>query len=66
MDKSLYSDGTFLNAGLSFRPYGNDRVVLRLDGRNLTDEEGRVHASFLKDEMPLPGRNIRFVVSTSF
>jgi iron complex outermembrane receptor protein len=63
------TDGfTFLNAGIAFRPYGaeNDRLVLRLDGRNLTDEEGRVHASFLKDELPLPGRNVRFVLTTAF
>jgi iron complex outermembrane receptor protein len=58
---------TFLNAGLFYRPFGtSDRLVLRLDGRNLTDEEGRVHASFLKDELPLPGRNVRFVVTTAF
>jgi iron complex outermembrane receptor protein len=62
------TDGfTFLNAGLAYRPFGeSDRLVLRLDGRNLTDEEGRVHASFLKDELPLPGRNVRFVVTTAF
>ncbi|MGH6949442.1 MAG: TonB-dependent receptor, partial [Vitreimonas sp.] len=58
---------TFLNAGLSYRPFGeSDRLVLRLDGRNLTDQEGRVHASFLKNELPLPGRNVRFVVTTAF
>ncbi|UPT65117.1 MAG: TonB-dependent receptor [Hyphomonadaceae bacterium JAD_PAG50586_4] len=62
------TDGyTFLNAGLAFRPGGDQgRLTLRLNGRNLTDEEGRVHASFLKDELPLPGRNIRFTVATSF
>ena len=62
------TDGfTFLNAGLSYRPFGEgDRLVLRLDGRNLTDEVGRVHASFLKDELPLPGRNVRFVVTAAF
>lgn len=62
------TDGfTFLNAGLSYRPFGeSNRLVLRLDGRNLTDEEGRVHASFLKDDLPLPGRNVRFVVTTAF
>ncbi len=58
---------TFLNAGIAFRPEGEEgALTLRLDGRNLTDEEGRVHASFLKDELPLPGRNIRFSVATSF
>ena len=37
-----------------------------VDGRNLTDELGRVHSSFLKEELPLPGRNIRFTLTTSF
>jgi iron complex outermembrane receptor protein len=62
------TDGfTFLNASLAFRPFGNARdLTLRLDGRNLTDELGRVHASFLKDDLPLPGRNVRFTVTTSF
>lgn len=62
------TDGyTFLNANLAWRPFGDDdRIVLRLDGRNLTDEEGRVHASFLKDELPLPGRSVRFTVTSSF
>lgn len=31
---------------------------LFLDGNNLTDEVGRVHTSFLKDVVVLPGRNI--------
>ncbi len=58
---------TFLNAGIAFRPDGEDGAfTLRLDGRNLTDELGRVHASFLKDDLPLPGRNIRFSVAASF
>ena len=58
---------TFVNANLAFRPYGEGSgVTLRLDGRNLTDELGRVHTSFLKDELPLPGRNVRFTVTTEF
>lgn len=62
------TDGfTFVNASLAFRPFGDARdVTLRLDGRNLTDELGRVHASFLKDELALPGRNIRVTVTASF
>lgn len=55
---------TFLNAGLAWRPTTN--WTLRLDGRNLTDELGRVHTSFLKDELPLPGRNFRLTLQTSF
>ena len=62
------TDGyTFVNAGVAFRPHGEDSPWrLRLDARNLTDEEGRVHSSFLKDELALPGRNVRFTVLASF
>jgi iron complex outermembrane receptor protein len=56
-----------LNASVSFRPVeGNDRLVLRLDGRNLTDEEARVHSSFVKDLLPRPGRSVRLVLSSRF
>lgn len=59
------TDGyTFINAGLAWRPTPN--WTLRLDGRNLTDELGRVHTSFLKNELPLPGRNFRLTLQTSF
>ncbi|OQW58021.1 MAG: hypothetical protein A4S17_12210 [Proteobacteria bacterium HN_bin10] len=59
------TDGfTFLNASLAWRP--NETWTLRLDGRNLTDELGRVHSSFLKDDLPLPGRNLRVTLLTSF
>ena len=59
------TDGyTFINAGLAWRPTTN--WTIRLDGRNLTDELGRVHTSFLKDELPLPGRNFRLTLQTSF
>jgi len=62
------TDGyTFVNAGVAFRPRGEDSPWrLRLDARNLTDEEGRVHSSFLKDDLLLPGRNFRFTVLANF
>ncbi|MGE0740226.1 MAG: TonB-dependent receptor [Hyphomonadaceae bacterium] len=62
------TDGyTFVNASLAWRPQGEDGAwTVRLDGRNLTDELGRVHSSFLKDELPLPGRNVRLTLTTSF
>lgn len=61
------TDGySLLNAGLAFRPFADERLILRVDGRNLTDEEARAHTSFLKDELPLPGRNVRFSVLTRF
>jgi iron complex outermembrane receptor protein len=33
-------------------------LTLFLKGNNLSNEEARVHSSFLKDEAPLPGRSI--------
>ena len=39
---------------------------LFLRGSNLTNEEARVHTSFLKDIAPLPGRSITFGVRASF
>lgn len=35
-------------------------------GRNLTDEEARVHTSFLKDLAPLPGRSVMLGVRANF
>ncbi|HEY4555891.1 MAG TPA: TonB-dependent receptor, partial [Lysobacter sp.] len=37
-----------------------------LDGRNLLDEEARVHTSMLKDYAPLPGRGVAFGVRVFF
>lgn len=39
-------------------------VFLALD--NITDEEARVHTSFLKDQAPLPGRNMKVGLSYRF
>ncbi|MBP6626041.1 MAG: TonB-dependent receptor [Arenimonas sp.] len=36
------------------------------EGRNLTDEDARVHTSFLKDFAPLPGRNLAVGVRVNF
>jgi iron complex outermembrane receptor protein len=44
---------------------GNDFVVF-LKADNITDEDARVHSSFLKDSVPLPGRGISFGVRGSF
>lgn len=55
------------NAQLSFRPVAdNDLLLVRLDGRNLTDEEARAHTSFVKDLLPRPGRSVRLVLSSQF
>jgi iron complex outermembrane receptor protein len=34
--------------------------------RNLTDEVARNHASFVKNEVPLPGRNVGVRVQLDF
>jgi len=62
------TDGfTFVNASLAWRPQGETGAwTVRLDGRNLTDELGRVHSSFLKDDLALPGRNVRLTLLTEF
>ena len=44
---------------------GNDFVVF-LKADNITDEDARVHSSFLKDSVPLPGRGVSFGVRGSF
>ncbi|MBN7819688.1 TonB-dependent receptor domain-containing protein [Bowmanella yangjiangensis] len=41
-------------------------LTLFIKGDNLTDEEARVHSSFLKDVAPLPGRAIRFGIKGRF
>lgn len=56
-----------LNARAVWRPFAGARdIAIMLDGRNLTDEEVRVHSSFLKDVLPRPGRNVRLAVTAAF
>lgn len=43
-----------------------DGVKLMLEGRNLTDEEVRLHASPLKDIAPMTGRNFRIAIRAEF
>ncbi|MFC0677317.1 TonB-dependent receptor [Lysobacter korlensis] len=45
---------------------GGTAWELFLDGRNLLDEEARVHTSVLKDLAPLPGRGFAFGVRVFF
>lgn len=62
------TDGyTLVNIGVSYKTgvAGADwKVFARLD--NLTDEEARIHSSFLKDQAPLPGRNFQLGIRTYF
>lgn len=45
---------------------GDTAWDLLLRGSNLTDSEARMHTSFLKDVVPLPGRNVTVSVRMSF
>jgi iron complex outermembrane receptor protein len=57
---------TVLNARLAWRPQDGEELTVLLDGRNLTDELVRVHTSFLKEELPRPGRSVRLAVSAKY
>ena len=41
-------------------------TTLYFKAQNLTDEHARVHSSFLKDRVPLPGRNLAFGIRGNF
>lgn len=61
------TDGfTMANLSAVSHPFSERDVRLILGIDNVTDEEGRVHASALKDTLPLPGRNFRLAVSAAF
>jgi iron complex outermembrane receptor protein len=45
---------------------GGRELELFVDANNLTDREARPHTSFLKDVVPLPGRNVVFGVRAFF
>ena len=47
-------------------PTGTQDVRLSLSVLNLLDDDARQHTSFLKDTVPLPGRNVRFSIASTF
>jgi len=56
-----------LNTILTLHPFPDRRnVTLVVQGRNLLDQEARVHSSFLKDELPLAGREARVSLQVMF
>lgn len=56
----LPTDGfTMVNLSASYKLSEDPAVILFAEARNLTDAEGREHASFLKDIAPMPGRGFR-------
>jgi iron complex outermembrane receptor protein len=66
-DFELPTDGyTVVNLKATFKPSETSPLRLFIDGRNLTNEEIREHASFLKDIAPSPGRSVRAGVAWKF
>jgi iron complex outermembrane receptor protein len=58
---------TLLDASVGYRFFlGGTVHDLVLSGKNLTDEEARVHSSTLKDLAPLPGRDVRLSYRLAF
>ena len=55
-----------VNARWTMEPFTDRGMRVILEGRNLTDEEARVHTSVLKDLVPLPGRNFRAALVLDF
>ncbi|CAN5344932.1 TonB-dependent receptor [soil metagenome] len=63
----LPTDGyTVVNLKATFKPVADSPLRMFIDGRNLTNEEIREHASFLKDIAPSPGRSVRAGVAWKF
>jgi len=64
----LPTDGfAFVNASLSVHPFPDTAdLTFSVIARNIGDREGRNHVSFLKDRVPLPGRDIRLVALYRF
>ena len=62
------TDGyTLVDASITYDiPLGDVDLSVYLSGENITDEEARVHTSFLKDIAPRPGRNFAFGVRGYF
>ena len=57
---------THVNLSLAWKPLrGGENVTVLLQANNLLDEEGRRHASFTKDFVPLAGRNLKLSVKMS-
>ena len=58
---------TRVDAGLAYHwDVGSAGWEAFFEGRNLTDEDARVHTSYLKDFAPLPGRNLAVGLRVAF
>jgi iron complex outermembrane receptor protein len=68
MGETVTEGFTLVNADASWSYGFSDatRLTLTAFARNLTDEVSRNHTSFVKDQVPLPGRNIGVRVRLAF
>ncbi|MBL4827320.1 MAG: TonB-dependent receptor [Spongiibacteraceae bacterium] len=58
---------TLVDAQLAYTfSSSNGDVTLFAKGNNLSDEDARVHSSFIKDKAPLPGRGFRLGIRGTF
>ena len=58
---------TMVDATARYRVFTRSTVYeFMLQGRNLSNTAARVHTSFLKDILPLPGHDIRLTYQSSF
>ena len=58
---------TLVNASVGYRFFTSVAIYdLLLRGTNLTDEEARNHVSFLKDLVPMPGRDVSLSLRVTF
>ncbi|MDG1004606.1 MAG: TonB-dependent receptor, partial [Emcibacteraceae bacterium] len=64
----LPTDGyTTVDLSATWRPFGSERDLnVRLQALNITNAERRQHTSYLKDTVPLPGRNFRLSMNYGF
>ena len=61
----LPTDGySLVNLQTSYKV--NDKITVRGSVNNVFDEDARQHTSFLKDVVPLPGRNFKVSLSAEF
>lgn len=58
---------TLYNAYLTLRPFHETSgLAVRVAATNLSNEDARLHTSFLKDVAPLPGRNVKIALTGKF
>ncbi len=53
-----------VNLSAAIRPFADQRITVLLQANNIFDTEGRRHASYTKEFVPLAGRNFRISLRT--